>query len=363
MKKKKLLIIVSTICLALILVALPLVAACEEEEAPPAEEEEEAPPAEEEEEEEEETFVIRVSLTGSEDSLEYRTAAAVAENVEERSNGRLQFEMYPLSELVEAPANFDAVKTGTIEMYIGSMVYFEKTVTVLQGLTLPLYESREHTYAAWKAGQRDLMQAALEEHNIKILGTNFWCPTGIGGAIFTKFPVHVPADLEGYLIRAPGVADQAVVTNAGGTVASMPAAEQYLALQQGTIDGTITIYELAKDRSLHEVVDYICRFRNGFGSSFFPMNLDFFNSLPSDLQQIIEEEFGDKCWDIATEIVEEAYAAVNELYEDTGLIIYDPTSAELESWWALSESVVNDWVTSMGEVGEEWIDCVENTRS
>lgn len=361
MKGKKLLILVSTICLALILVALPLVAACEEEVTPPAEEEEEeeGPPAGEEEEEELQTFVMRVSSPEAEDSGILLAAAECAANVEERSNGQLRIEIYPLAQIIPVEASYDALKAGVIQMFIGDVSPWG--IPILNGLTQPIYDSREHLYEAWKAGNRDLVQAELEEHNMTLLGYQLRVGTEVGACVLTNFPCHVPADLEGRLMRAPGTFAPMLMEAAGASVVSMPAAEQYLALQRGTIDGTFTLYERASERSLQEVVDYVCLFQMDHGATVFPVNLEFFNSLPEELQNILVEEF-DKYFDMEGERIAEEFAIADQLMKDAGVIVYNPTPAELAEWHALAQPAVDEWVELMGTVGEEWLANTEEAR-
>lgn len=273
MRKRELLTLIGSVCLILVLAAtIPFTA----EGAP---------------------ITIKVSTTESPTSIGFVCVEKCVRNIEARSNGRLRFELYPLNQLVEEKQAFDAVKSGAVDMIAMSMALFEGIVPLEGGFRVPfLYQSRDHTLAAWQAGQKDLIQKEFEKHNQKVLG--FSNPTTRGSVLFTTFPVKGPADLKGKKIRVTGGQGKAIAA-AGGAPVTMPASEYYMALKMGTIDGLLTGIELGIGRSLQEVVKYACPIDLDWASKFFAMNLAFFNKLPSDLQTIIINGF-DEYWEIAS---------------------------------------------------------------
>ena len=98
------------------------------------------------------------------------------------------------------------------------------------------------------------------------------------------------ADLKGKKIRAAG--NSSLVAQAQGAVpAEIAPAEQYTALQRGTVDGIVYPFYCGVSYKLYEVVKY---------ASWPPMyvvsahhllvNLDAWNSLPKEYQDILKEE-------------------------------------------------------------------------
>lgn len=306
------------------------------------------------------SIIIRVALSEAPTSITFLKTQECAKNTEARSGGRLRFELYPLNQLVGQKLAFDTVKSGAIEMIAMSMALFEGIVPLEGGFRLPfLYESRDHGYAAWQAGQKDLMQEALDKHKHKILA--FSCPTSRGSAIFTTFPVRIPGDLKGHKIRVTG-GQGPVIAAAGGAPVTMPAAEYYMALERKTIDGVITGIEMGIGRSLYEVVRYACLVELDQGFTFFSMNMDFFNKLPRDLQTILMEEFGEKYWQAETKALPEAYAAAMKKYKDAGVVFYEPTPTERTLWRELTTEKVREWTAKVGEPGKKWLEISDKTR-
>jgi len=72
----------------------------------------------------------------------------------------------------------------------------------------------------------------------------------------TKFPVHKLEDLKGKKIRAVGMEAQ-IVKALGASAVAIAGAEQYMALQRGTVDGTDYPWYTIEKYKFYEVLDYI----------------------------------------------------------------------------------------------------------
>jgi TRAP-type C4-dicarboxylate transport system substrate-binding protein len=124
------------------------------------------------------------------------------------------------------------------------------------------------------------------------------------GILHTKKGVTKLEDLKGMKIRCTGMAAK-IVTALGGVPVAMPMGETYDALSRGVVDGSMAPYEALQGWKWGEVVRFTTE---NFGSSystgmFVVMNKDKWNSLPPDIQKIIEQvneeyiEKQGKLWD------------------------------------------------------------------
>lgn len=307
-------------------------------------------------------ITIRVAFTETPTSITYLSTVKCAKNIETRSNGRLHFEFYPTNQLVPADQVFEALKSGAIDMNACYMGLFVGIEPMIGGLQLPFgYISRDHGWAAWQAGLRELLEKAVVKHNQKILALS--CPTSRGSAIFTrKFSVKVPTDLKGHKIRVAGPDQSQLIAGCGGAPVTMPASEYYEALGRGTIEGVITGVEMSIARSLYEVVDNMCLLDFDWGLTYYAMNLDLWNKLSPDLQALLVEEFGEKYWKVETDFLPEYYDAAIKKYQAAKVAIYDPIPAERVLWRDLTKDTVSRWTTKVGEPGKKWLDVIDKTR-
>jgi TRAP-type C4-dicarboxylate transport system substrate-binding protein len=106
----------------------------------------------------------------------------------------------------------------------------------------------------------------------------------------TRFPINSMADLKGKKIRSTG-AHAKIAAAQGASPAFVVGAEQYMALQRGTIDGTLYSPLGGVSYKLFEVVKYVslpAMFVSPAMS--YLVNLEAWNSLPKEYQNILQEE-------------------------------------------------------------------------
>jgi TRAP-type C4-dicarboxylate transport system substrate-binding protein len=124
------------------------------------------------------------------------------------------------------------------------------------------------------------------------------------GIIHTKKEVKTLEDLKGLKIRCTGMAAK-IAGALGGTPVAMPMGETYDALSRGVVYGSMAPYEALQGWKWGEVVrctteDWGAAYSSGM---FVVMNKNKWNSLPQDVQKIIEQvneeyiEKQGKTWD------------------------------------------------------------------
>ncbi|HVN97105.1 MAG TPA: TRAP transporter substrate-binding protein DctP [Syntrophorhabdaceae bacterium] len=119
-------------------------------------------------------------------------------------------------------------------------------------------------------------------------GMKVLCWGGFMNQLITRKPVRKIADLKGMRLIAYG--DVAIALKELGVEGmSIPGAEAYVDLQKGIIDGTIIPVEALESMKFAEVAKYVSVinfYHARTGSRM--MNLNKFNSLPSDVKKVIE---------------------------------------------------------------------------
>jgi TRAP-type C4-dicarboxylate transport system substrate-binding protein len=110
------------------------------------------------------------------------------------------------------------------------------------------------------------------------------------GFFHTKTPVNKIEDLKGLRIKSDANTSK-VVTAAGATPTTMPMLETYDALKRGLADGVLLPIETLKGWKFGEVCKYTyINHGNAYGNGFFiAMNKEKWNSLPKDIQQIVDK--------------------------------------------------------------------------
>ena len=211
-----------------------------------------------------------------------------AENVKKATNGKVNIKVYAANELVKIKGTFGAVQSGAIEMGCSAGPYVARVVpegNVEFGLPFS-WRTWEEAWEAWtKYGLGKKIGEAYAEKGIHLITIQ---PASEYVLMCTK-PVNRVEDLKGLKIRTVGLTAK-IYQALGASPTSIPGAEQYVALQRGTVDGTIYPVFVLDAYKLKEVVKYVV-----LPSIISPpttnifMNMKLWKSLPPDIQAGITE--------------------------------------------------------------------------
>ncbi|MHB8763480.1 MAG: TRAP transporter substrate-binding protein DctP [Deferrisomatales bacterium] len=203
-----------------------------------------------------EPVVFKLSHSWVQGDLRDNWARDFASRVETRTNGAVKFEIHPGAVLYKAPAQFDAIRQGALDVCIWPLGWSAGKYPQLSLPELPgLIDNPEEgaKFAASEAGRR--MEKVAEDAGIKVLAWG-WMPTSIGAKAKS---VLVPADAKGLKLRGAVKPVEMMLQHAGAAITQMPSTEVYMALQTGTLDGLVTtngsflsfrLQELAKHLTL-----------------------------------------------------------------------------------------------------------------
>lgn len=288
MKRKSLLMVVGTICLSLMLV-VSLLAGCAAKEEEPAAPAVPTVPTEAEEE----VFTLKYQSTSQPGTRGHARHSAMMEQIEKMSGGRIEMDFYGVGEIVGYFEMWDAMLGGILDGINTCSCYVQGIVPsgyFFYGPPVPQMTPDQQQYLYWylepRSWEEVFREAALEQGGwyevVSMLGSSY-------GEITSTTPIRRVADLDGVKMRAYSLVAK-VWEELGCSLVTTTGAEMYTALALGTIDAlNYAGGNLEWEYKLHEVAKYRT------GPPIQPMcevsvywNLDVWNSLPPDLQEIIE---------------------------------------------------------------------------
>ncbi|MGC6511607.1 MAG: TRAP transporter substrate-binding protein [Parvibaculales bacterium] len=160
----------------------------------------------------------------------------IAKRVEAMSDGELKIKIFAAGELVGALEAFDAVSTGTADMYNGAEYYWQGKDPVFAFFTTWPFGMTAVEFAAWIefGGGQQLWDELTARFNIKSFlsadsGTQ-------SGGWFNK-PINTVEDFKGLKMRMPGLGGE-VLRRLGALPVVLPGSELYAAMQSGAIDAS-----------------------------------------------------------------------------------------------------------------------------
>ncbi len=173
-----------------------------------------------------------------------------ADLVEERSNGEITLRVYPNAQLVagDQTKEFSAMRSGLIDMAVGSTINWSPQVPELNLFSLPFLMADSSDLDAVtqsEAGERAF--AAIEKRGIVPLA---WGENGFREISNSSRPVKMPADLAGLKIRVVGSPlFQDTFTALGANPTQMSWADAKPALTTGAVDGQenpLSVFDVAR---------------------------------------------------------------------------------------------------------------------
>jgi TRAP-type transport system periplasmic protein len=271
-----------------------------------------------------------------------------AEALDEASGGRIKVTSYPGETLLKAPEIYEGVVSGIADMGLSAFFYTRGRFPVLEAFELPgiIYET---SYSASKVAWEGIK--ALEPEEVQDTKLMFVLATGPGD-LFTTSPVENLEDLQGMKIRAAGLSADTLAL-LGATPEAMPQPDAYEALARGLVEGNLAPVEVLQGWRHAEVTSYLTRTPFLYNAVFFvTMNLDKWQSLPPDLQEIIlevnerfHEEVAAGLWDVQNE------SALQWAVEETGQEIITLSDEEAELWIRTVQPIQEGFVDRMNQLG------------
>lgn len=208
-----------------------------------------------------------------------------AKQVEERTNGRVKITIYPSEALCKAKDLYQCAVTGVSETsyFIQSYVAGRFPLTSVMELPIGVPSAKVGTQVIWDLSGKYFKQ---EYADAKLLSIWTIQPAHI---FTTKKQIKTAEDLKGLRIRSPGPLQTLTLKEFGAAPISMPASDLYDALQRGMVDGMLTDFAALKGFRFVEVVKY-CTIANIYSLPMgFTVNQKTWNSLPPDIQKIMED--------------------------------------------------------------------------
>jgi TRAP-type C4-dicarboxylate transport system substrate-binding protein len=213
--------------------------------------------------------------------------------IEAQSDGRIQVDVYPAMQLGgQPPALIDQVRDGIVDVVWTLPGYTPGRFPRVEAFELPFIN--RHPVVVNHALTDFVANHPEEFPDIKVIGVFVHA----GQALHSKVPIRSVADFEGLKIRIPTRISGWLVEALGATPIGIPVAKIPELLSKGIVDATLIPYEATFPFKVHELVDYHVTLDRPDSDRFntqvliIAMNPDTYNSLPADLQAVIDANAG-----------------------------------------------------------------------
>jgi TRAP-type transport system periplasmic protein len=208
------------------------------------------------------------------------------EEVEKASGGRIEVQVYPNSQLGPIPREIEGVQLGTIQAYSGPVDFFVGIDPRFGVFSAPmLFKSEENAAATIHdpAIQKAMFDLVTPKRMVGL------ATLGLGASDYgAKKAILTLPDFSGKKLRINGTElERQKMAKLGATGVGMPLSEVVPALDQGTIDGTISGLSVFVAFKMNDLIKTITITNDTFINSIVVVSKAWLDTLPPDLQKIV----------------------------------------------------------------------------
>lgn len=274
----------------------------------------------------------------------------LAKQIEEATKGRVKVDVYTGGALGGGADHYDMVREGTVDIAY-SLQYYTAGVfpltTVMELPDLGFANSRPASLTFWDL-YKTLPAFQKEYSKVKVLG--LW--TTDACELFKKGkPIRSVDEFKGLKLRAMGPPDAQKIRLLGATPVSMPAPELYTSLDKGVVTGMFFSPGAAVSFKLQDVTNSMTIVNSNATTFFMFMNLNTWNSLPKDIQEIIDGITGEKVAAMGYTAYDELRESALKTCKEAGHEIYVLPEGEMAKIRALSATIHEQWIKDMEAKG------------
>ncbi|MEA5030830.1 MAG: TRAP transporter substrate-binding protein [Sphaerochaeta sp.] len=204
-------------------------------------------------------IVLKYAHVGIAGEIQTRYAQGLADLVKERTQGAVEIQVFPNSQLGGANEMTDGIKSGAIDMGHHDFATLGKYYADIAVFNAPyIYRDGEHALLATNPETSKALQLINDElvkiAGIRVIGSNYR-----GARLLSmNTPVYSPEDLKGRKVRGTPVALwMSMIKGMGAIPTPVEISELYTALLTGLVEGQENPITNIYAQKFHEVQDYI----------------------------------------------------------------------------------------------------------
>lgn len=290
---------------------------------------------------------------GQLDQPKHAAALAFKAYVEAASNGALEVEVFPASQLGDAATVLEGLQLGSIQLGVvhdGPIASFFKPIELLSAPYL--FDNQE---VAWRVFDGPFMEefaaGMREEANLQLLAVG---DNGIRHFTNDSRAIRSPADMEGLKIRVqPSPIYQNLVSALGASPSAIAWPELPSALQQGVVDGQENGVTNILAASLYQYQQHVTLDGHVYSVHLYLMSGPFWDTLTPELREVVQTGAN------IAEVIHRGMTTAQDMnaetiLSDVGMEVTVLSPEEIAVFRAAAQPPVVEYLRSA--VGDEWVD-------
>lgn len=279
------------------------------------------------------TFTAAFATIHVEGTPQVEAMERFTQEVLDRTDGAVEITVFPGGALGGNVAVFEGVLSGSMEMGSTGIIAVARTAPEYVGVEMPfMIRGTDHlTNVLYGPIGDEMSEAVAANSDLMLLG---FYSKGPRYLMTNDLVVSEPSDLDGLQLRIPPIPMfEAAWSELGATPIRMSLPEVYTGMQTGVVDGLEQDIAPFLAQALYEVTDHVMLTDHMPNIEFLIINKAWFDSLPAEYQQAVQES-ADAAVQFAAELIADQTDALFAEMEATGVEIHE---IDQEAFWAVLE--------------------------
>ena len=274
-------------------------------------------------------------------------------NVKEKSKGSIDIKVFPAGQLYTDKTMNDALMSGGVDMGLNTVGRWATIIPAMEIFDVPfMFPDYAKVDKAIDGGLGEKLTAELKKKNVVPV---IWADYGFVQFQNAKKAITKPSDFAGLKIRGYSAMSSETIKALGASPVTMGAAEVYMSIQRGVIDGQTSGTSAVRDRKVYEVTKYLTMTNHAYPEFILAMNAKSYDKLSANQKKIFDAEAKAVQDELRANSKNEDLAAMEDL-KKKGMEVYIVPESELQAWRDATKPVYAIYEQHAGALGKELID-------
>ncbi|MCF0253259.1 MAG: DctP family TRAP transporter solute-binding subunit [Duodenibacillus sp.] len=280
-------------------------------------------------------------------------AEKFAKVVGERTNGSVKIITYPAGQLYTDKTMNDAIMTGGVDMGLNTVGRWATIIPAMEVFDVPfLFPSYKKVDAAIDGPVGQKLTAELLKKGVRPV---YWADYGFVQFGNNKKAIKTPADFKGLKLRGYGEMPSQTIKALGASPVTMGAAEVYMAIQRGVIDGQTSGQTAMLQRKMYEVHKYLTVTNHAFPEFILAMNERSYKKMSEEQRKVFDAAAAEIRDEMRSNAQAEDARCIEEL-KKKGMDVYVVPEADLKQWQDATKVCYEIFAKRAGKLGQELVD-------
>ena len=239
-------------------------------------------------------YTITAGTESTEENLYYKTLDFFKQYVEEATNGAIEVEIYPNSELGDELSMMEQVRSGDLDVSIIGGGNLASLVPELQLLSVPYLWGSFEAFQEGMSRDSEVWKLLVDTVASKNAGIFLAAPTTIGSrwVANSKGEINTPDDMKklGITMRIQANPTEAKVWSTfGANVTNIPMTDVFTAMQQGVVDAVENSPDIMYNYKIHEVAKYFSATEHNWYFAAVIASDALMDKIPAEYQEAVQD--------------------------------------------------------------------------